>query len=608
MNTLSNHLSEVISAKKKGWSSRLAKRVGESSFKTLGIMLQQLLISNDSNRDVELEEEKTLLNKLNHLVRFVSGISSKSQMLITVLRDGLDDIGYIRDDGTLSGLALIGGEYYDIPTFTPNQLIKVIEDIDNEYSPSSVDREFIDMVENVLGEYSKEEMKLKISLKDIVESNDEIKEFYFNTTLGYEINLLTMKQHELDMRNANLQPNPWIAFQYYWVPNKLHQEYKKVLIGNKLFEFVSDKVGLASSSPGKILGKLNPQGKPMKKAEQLQNLIISYIGSEFCSTKEEFKKFIGMVARFGKHNDVPVYNYWTKMFNKFVKEVSYSEITEYYEQKYKKTYENDNWGNSKCGPNAVVKELIKKTGMGSCEAIDKFNISRTDHGVIFIAYSIWAKGLYGKGWDKTIELIVNQYTSILEGKVSLTAKVTDEWESGNYDLWEALQMKYIATSIESRIKYVFEPMMNGVEENITKKKQDRYHESVLRKKSLDLHYDLLEKQVLPTRITLFPLASNGSLTDTKTVNMGTGEGLHWLHPNDDENMAKDGFLGVIDDNLVEPFKSMDWTPFIDNNGMYWKLLLEHNENKVDKLEGTLQKKVKKSIETLEYLSELQLKV
>ena len=97
MNTLSNHLSEVISAKKKGWSSRLAKRVGESSFKTLGIMLQQLLISNDSNRDVELEEESTLLNKLNHLVRFVSGISSKSQMLITVLRDGLDDIGYYQD-------------------------------------------------------------------------------------------------------------------------------------------------------------------------------------------------------------------------------------------------------------------------------------------------------------------------------------------------------------------------------------------------------------------------------------------------------------------------------------------------------------------------------
>ena len=125
---------------------------------------------------------------------------------------------------------------------------------------------------------------------------------------------------------------------------------------------------------------------------------------------------------------------------------------------------------------------------------------------------------------------------------------------------------------------------------------------------MTLHFERLESEFLPTRITLFPLASNGSLTDTKTINFGKGDGLQWLHPNDDENMAKDGFLGVVDDNLVEPFKSMDWSPFVNDNSQYWKLLLDHNEDKVEKLEGHLQKKVKKAIETIEYLSELQLKV
>ena len=147
MNIIAKHLTEVVDLKKINFSSRRAKRVGEATFKELSTLLQVLKISNESNRDVELKEEKTLLNKLNHLVRFVSGISSKSQMLITILRDGLDDVGYIRDDGTLSGLALIGGEYYEMPTFTPNELIKVIEDIDEEYSPSTDDRGFIDMVE-----------------------------------------------------------------------------------------------------------------------------------------------------------------------------------------------------------------------------------------------------------------------------------------------------------------------------------------------------------------------------------------------------------------------------------------------------------------------------
>ena len=608
MNIIAKHLTEVVDLKKINFSSRLAKRVGEATFKELSTLLQLLKISNESNREVELKEEKTLLNKLNHLVRFVSGISSKSQMLITILRHGLDDVGYIRDDGTLSGLALIGGEFYEMPTFTPNELIEIIENIDEEYSPSNDDREFIDMVEGILSKYTDEQKNLKISWKDIVESNEEIKKYYFATTLSYEINLLTMNQHQLDMRNANLQPNPWIAFQYYWVPNKLYKEYKEVLLGSKLFEFVADKAGLAFSSPGKILGKLNPKKKAMKKADQLKSLVLSYIGSEFCSTKEEFKEFIKMVARFGKYNDVSVNTYWSKMFTKLVKEVSYSEITKYYEDKYLKVYSNTLWGHGSSGPNYAINKLVKKTNQNTCEPIDKFNISRTDHGVIFISYSIWAKGLYGKGWDKTIELIVNQYISILEGKVDVIAKPTDIWASGSYDMWEALQKGYIKTAIESRINYVFGPMMDGVEFNVNKKKQDRYHESVLRNKSMTLHFERLESEFLPTRITLFPLASNGSLTDTKTINFGKGDGLQWLHPNDDENMAKDGFLGVVDDNLVEPFKSMDWSPFVNDNSQYWKLLLDHNEDKVEKLEGHLQKKVKKAIETIEYLSELQLKV
>ncbi len=606
--SISKHLDEVKSAKKERGSSRTAKRIGSAIFKTLGTLLQQFKISNDSNRDVELEEPKTFLNKLGHLIRYVCGISSKSQMLITILKDGLDDIGYIRDDGTLSSLALIGGEYYNRAMFTPNQLVELIEEIDKTYEPNKIDRFFIDQIEAVLATFSEEQMKLNISWEDIVEANDKIKEFYFNTELGYEINLYTLKQHQLDMRNANLQPNPWIAFQYYWVPNKLLSEYKKTLLGKDLFEFVSNKDGLAYSTAGKIMGKLNPNKKAMKRAEQLQPLVLSYVGSEFCDTKEDFKKFIEMVARFGKHNDTDVFNYWSKMFKKFVKEVKYSEIETYYNEKYFKVYSNSIWGNGSSGPNHTLKEMIKKTGQNSCDRIEKFNISVPHNGVVFISFAIWAKGMYGKGWDKTIELIVNQYCSVLEGKISLTAQPNDNWTTGTYDMWEALLKGYIKTAVASRIKYVFGPMMDGVEDNINKRKQDRYHQKTLRSRSLEKHYDLISGEVLPSRLTLFPLASNGSLTDTVTINFGKGDGLQWLHPNDDENKAKDGFLGIVDDNLVEPLKSMDWTPYIDNNSNYWKLVLEHNEKKWEQLDGTLKKKISMAMMVLEHLSNLDLNV
>tara|TARA_R100001463_G_scaffold60983_1_gene113670 strand:- start:295 stop:2151 length:1857 start_codon:yes stop_codon:yes gene_type:complete len=618
MDTLSNHLEEVIFCKENNKPSRNAKRSGTADFYILSELIKKLLLSNESNREVELEELDKYLNKFGHLLRFVSGVSEKSAMLITILRDGLDNVGYIRDDGTLSGLALDGGEYYDLSVISPNQIIDLMESIEEEYEVESVNREFFNLIDNVFSEMSDEEKKLPISLKEIVESNNEIKDFYFSTTLDYTVNLLSMTQHSKDMRDANLQPNPWIAFQYYWVPNKLLPEYKTTLLGKDLFEFVNSKPGLSYSKSGRIMGKLNPSNEPMKKAEKLKWLAISYVGSEFCNNVKDFEEFIVMVARFHDHHKNDVFRYWSNMFKKLVKEVSYTEITEYYEDKYKKVYESDLWGTStKPGINKVINSLVDKVsksgGPNTCGAISKFNISREINGVVFIAFTIYMKNRYGKvGWDKTIELISNKYISILEGDVYCEAKPSESWNSGKYPVWEALYKKYIGSSIEKRLKYVLSPMIEEVINNINKKKNDRYHESVLRTKSLKKHFNACSDNYVFSRITLFPLAVNGSFdeADTITVNFGNGNGLHWLHPNDDENMAKDGFLGLYQDNLSPELKEMDWTPYIDNNSTYWKLLLDRNQDKLKNIdkETTLYKRISKSTETLELLSELDLNI
>jgi hypothetical protein len=55
---------------------------------------------------------------------------------------------------------------------------------------------------------------------------------------------------------------------------------------------------------------------------------------------------------------------------------------------------------------------------------------------------------------------------------------------------------------------------------------------------------------------------------------------------------------------------MDWTPYIDNNSTYWKLLLDRNQDKLKNIdkETTLYKRISKSTETLELLSELDLNI
>ncbi len=61
MSKISDYLLEVVKAKKKGLASRIAKRVGSATFKELSILLQSFKISNDSNRDVELEEKDRII-------------------------------------------------------------------------------------------------------------------------------------------------------------------------------------------------------------------------------------------------------------------------------------------------------------------------------------------------------------------------------------------------------------------------------------------------------------------------------------------------------------------------------------------------------------------
>ena len=87
-------------------------------------------------------------------------------------------------------------------------------------------------------------------------------------------------------------------------------------------------------------------------------------------------------------------------------------------------------------------------------------------------------------------------------------------------------------------------------------------------------------------------------TDTLCViNFSTGDGLHWLHktPHSTGGDAKEGFLGMTDDNLSgnQKFKNWDCTP-----NEYWLMVAERNEIILNTLTGTELKIVEKSINSI----------
>jgi hypothetical protein len=83
--------------------------------------------------------------------------------------------------------------------------------------------------------------------------------------------------------------------------------------------------------------------------------------------------------------------------------------------------------------------------------------------------------------------------------------------------------------------------------------------------------------------------------------------LHWLHkkPHGAGGDAKDGFLGLVDDNLDGNVKYKNWN--FKSPSDYWVKIIERNEKALPTItDSKLAKKVKRSIETLEEMLEIDL--
>ena len=99
---------------------------GISNFGELIELSEDGTIDNKTNRGIELDKKDRYTAKINHNIRFCSGISRKGCLELSVITEDPDNTfckqtkALISDCGTFLSLALLGGDFYDEKVLTPN--------------------------------------------------------------------------------------------------------------------------------------------------------------------------------------------------------------------------------------------------------------------------------------------------------------------------------------------------------------------------------------------------------------------------------------------------------------------------------------------------------
>lgn len=569
------------------------KRLGAVNFQMCKELINEGKLDNEGNRDEDLDTAVKYYGKVHHLLRYMSGISEKGQLLVSILKDNTSKVGYIRDNGTMFSLTF--GKYYDNKVLTGNEWLNMCEDIVDSYDINNEDDKYVMYLIRKFFETKKEEqLAFAYSLKEVVESSDEFKDFYNNVEIGFVVSLQTIRQFEKDMMNCNRQPNPWLAYNYYMTPLKRTDEYKTHYCGDQLLEYFTNKSGTDIFSKGKLMYGHQSYANKHKVAKMIP-ILQAYIGSHFCDTIDEFKKFNDMVVNFEKgRDDGKETDYWRNMFNTVISEASYSTITDWYEKQYKSVFESDDWN---VITTQINKMVTNKLNGSKIQSMEDLHIKKYHTGIVMMSMVLYFKRKYPKlGIGKLTTKVTSEYARLLNGNVNHNNEKIAVWKYFGTE-----RDTYNSTNSDARWEKIFKYVFQNVQSYINNRSKDRDNQAEYRDNVLKRTTSFFESEGMNSRLKLFPLS-----TDTvSVVNFKNGDGLHWLHktPHSKGGDAKDGFLGMIDDNLDSStkFKNWDCTP-----NEYWVMVAERNEAMLDTLSGIERKLVETSINSIYQLMEIDL--
>lgn len=561
------------------------RTMGAVTFQMCRELIESGALDNEGNRDEDLDTIKKYWGKLHHLIRYISGISEKGQLLVSILKDKPDSVGYIRDNGTM--FSLMFGKYFDSRVLTGNEWLMMCESIVEDYDITNKDDKYvITMITDYFNTKTPQELDIKYSLKDVVDGSEEFSDFFNNSQIAFVVNLHTVKQFEKDMINCNRQPNPWLAYNFYITPLKRTNEYKTYFCGDQLLEYFTNKPGADEFTRGKLISGHKGYAEKHKVAKMIP-ILQSYIGSHYCDTIDEFKKFNDMVVAFENGTeDGKETEYWQSMFKRLISEVSYGELTKWYESTYVKSFQSDDWNTITTTINKIVTNNLNGKKIS---AMEDLHIKKYHTGILLLTFVLHFKRTKKSvGLSKLTSKVVNEYCKLLNGRVDHDGSQIDVWE-----YFGTQSAAYGSTSANKRFEKMFKYIFQNVEADLKAGSKDRDLQAEYRDQSLTRISSFLESEGMTPRLKLYPLS-----TDVlSVVNFKTGEGVQWLHksPNSTGGDAKDGFLGMTDDNLIgnQKYKNWNCTP-----NEYWLMVAEHNEKVSDTLSIVEKRIVTQSVNTI----------
>jgi len=573
---------------------------GISNFGELIELSEDGTIDNKTNRGIELDKKDRYTAKINHNIRFCSGISRKGCLELSVITEDPDNIfckqikALISDCGTFLSLALLGGDFYDEKVLTPTEFKRVLTAIDTNFYK---DLKFVKIVRGVIDNLPKGKKAQKISWKQIVTANDEIKDYYWNVpVLNWDLRALTFHLHASDMRMSNNTASDWCAFDYYMNPLKGYDSYHEIFDGIELQKWAYSKEGLGKGKMEKetvMASKAHKFVSDGLKSLIISNYIVNYLDFTNINGKtgrREFVQFYKWMRLFesGGENE-PEFSFWTDKFYQIVAGNTYDDMTKFYADFYS-VYKNPAWKLLVNKIDQLDTKYVKDNNESKSNSnIQTLSPKKEDMGLFLVSLVMRMRKDNVIGIDAAIKVVIDYYYDI----------ITQDYKVGfdTMPVYEAVAKKHISPgSADARMDNVVTPLINAVELYFEEDGKDRAREKQLRDLSKPIFKGIVLDNTFPSEIKCFPLSANGTIdpNQMKTINLNTLDGLHWLHPNNDDNLADEGFIGMNSDNLRSQYKHLNWDNVmgvdIENRGKsYWRLVWESNIMKYEEMEHSFER-------------------
>jgi hypothetical protein len=556
-------------------SKRYGKVYGEISFKELKKFIDEQFISNKMNREEELYDSKSYTNKISHIFRYADGISRKSHLQLSYVANK-GSLLYISDDGTMMSLAF--GKFYDYKILTGTDFEKLLSEIRDDYDLDGTEQ-LVNSVAIWIESLNEQQKSTTFSLKDILTATKNL-EYFLDTSIIYEINPFTTKQHIKDQQNANLQPNAWIAHNFYKAPIKANPLYETVFLGDELNENIFSKVSGFGTDLNKKADRLFRTYGSKRKRAAFDIPFYATLGA--LNETKDFNTIIDLnqyFVDFHKHEDKTIGSFWYDVYEKLVEEVSYEQMKSHVE--LFKLIQNESWSDI----NDAIRKIKSSKGISSCASFEDFNPFKDDFAE-YIIYVILAlhklnPTAFSRNENKNIvkikELIIKYIVKYLSGKHTIDNKsidLIDVFQNDGYRSWD----KRFDMVWRHAIKDVYNEMFGKTKEEKVFDKEVNNQKSVIDR--------IIKENKLPK---IYSAYSHTTDDLVKIDFNNTEKCMHGLHcvSRDSGGTASDGIIwGLAEDNSGSwKYKELKF----EGPAKYWESLAERNIEMLDMYKESLTK-------------------